>query len=297
MNNTTEITNTKPLKILLSVLPCFFFLYVNVVMLFTLHRKPVFLESSRYILFAHLLLTDSLQLLVSIVLYIFAVGMFRVFALACHISSLLANITLKLSPLNLAVMSLERYVAVCFPLRHSDIATTKRTHLAIAVLWIVVSVDSSTQVSLFISLQNETMALSNTVICHRNRIFQKQVDSLLNKAFVVMYFVLVSIVIIFTYIAVMMIVKSASSNVHEATKAHKTVLLHLLQLCLCLVSLLYNIINSSHMSSLQGDVAIHVHYVLFVGFILFPKCLSPLIYGLRDHAFRKVFKYYFTFGL
>ncbi|KAM9348910.1 odorant receptor 131-2-like [Symphorus nematophorus] len=284
----------KPVKALLSMLPCLFFLYVNGVMLFALLRKPFLQESSRYILFGHLLLTDSLQLVITMLLYIFAVTMVRMISSVCIFVLLFAFITVKMSPLNLAVMSLERYVAICFPLRHADIVTTRRTGIAIAVMWTVASIDSFAQIFLFISFEESSFTL--TRFCNRHSVFRLQIYSTLNKAFTIVYFVLVSIVIIYTYIATMITVRSASSSTRAASKAHKTVILHLLQLCLCLTSTLFEMINTSSTWSINPVTAIHIQYVLFVGLIIFPKCLSPLIYGLRDQTFRHIFKYYFTFG-
>ncbi|KAM9788616.1 uncharacterized protein ACB057_013165 [Neosynchiropus ocellatus] len=44
-------------------------------------------------------------------------------------------LTESIFPLTLAVMSLERYVAVCFPLRHSSIVTMRSTAAAITLVW------------------------------------------------------------------------------------------------------------------------------------------------------------------
>ncbi|XP_035035068.1 odorant receptor 131-2-like [Hippoglossus stenolepis] len=293
MNDTTDVTQLKPLKAVLSMLPCLFFLYVNGVMLFALLRKPLLLESSRYILFAHLLLTDSLQLVVTMLLYIIAVTMFNMISYVCVIITTIASIAVKISPLNLAVMSLERYVAVCFPLRHVDITTTRRTGNAIAVIWTVASLDSVTQIFVLVSHENKGFTVPR--FCDRNSIFRLPIFSTLNISFTIIYFVLVGMVIIYTYIAIMITVKSASSCNSNASKAHRTVLLHLLQFCLCLTSTLFSLIN--RLWNINRNMAINVQYALFLGLIIFPKCLSPLIYGLRDHTFRHIFIYYFTFGL
>ncbi|XP_056253931.1 odorant receptor 131-2-like [Seriola aureovittata] len=298
MNDTREVTQTvsyqTPVKALLSMLPCLFFLYVNGVMLFALLRKPLLLESSRYILFGHLLFTDSLQLLVTMLLYIFAVTMVRMISYVCIIVTMLAAITVKMSPLNLAVMSLERYVAICFPLRHADITTTRTTGMAIAVMWTVASLESFTQLFLFVSIEKTSFTVSR--FCTRNNIFRLQIYTTLNRAFTIMHFLLVSMIIIYTYIAIMITVKTASSHIRNASKAHRTVLLHLFQLCMCLTSTMFNMINTYGMWNINPAMAIHIQYALFLSLIIFPKCLSPLIYGLRDHTFRHVFKYYFTFG-
>ncbi|XP_029957177.1 odorant receptor 131-2-like [Salarias fasciatus] len=297
MNVSTETQQLIPqdtVKAVLSLLPCLFFLYVNAVMMFALLRKPLLLESSRYILFGHLLLTDSLQLAVTMTLYIFALTMVRMISSVCIAVFLMGTVFLQMSPLILALMSLERYVAICFPLRHSSIATPRATSVAITVMWVLASLDSVTQLFLFISLENSDSVF--LTVCSKPSVFRLQIYLTLSRAFTILYFVSVSVIIIYTYIAVLVTVRSASSAVRN-TKAHKTVLLHLFQLCLCLTSTLFGMINSGNRADSRQAVAHHVQYLLFLGLLVFPKFLSPLIYGLRDQTFSHVFKYYFTFGI
>lgn len=298
MNGTAEETTRMlfqtPVKALLSMLPCFLFFYVNCVMLFALLRKPLLLESARYILFGHLLLAESLQLLLSVFLYLLAVSKVKMISYVCIVLTLLAAITVKMSPLSLAVMSLERFIAICYPLRHADITNTRATGVAIAFIWTVGSLDSFIQLFLFVSLENSSFTVPK--FCNTNSVFRLQIYSSIRKAFTTVYFVLVSIIIVYTYVAIMITANSAFSHVRNAKKAHKTVLLHLVQLCLCLSSTLFNMMNTSSIWNISPAVAVHIQYSLFVGLIIFPKCLSPLIYGLRDETLGQVFIHYFTFG-
>ncbi|KAM9846390.1 odorant receptor 131-2-like [Aulostomus maculatus] len=295
MNNTTEVTQMfTPARAVLSILPCLFILYVNGVMLFTFLRKPHFLEASHYILFGHLLLADSLQLVVVMMLYFFAVTFARMFTYVCVIVTLLGGITVRVSPLNLAAMSLEKYIAICFPLRYADIAVPRTTGIAIAVMWTMASIDSLIQFFLFVSLENRGSAPLKH--CSKKIIFTFKIYSTVNTAFTTLIFVVVSNIIIYTYICIIVAVRAATTNVSEASKASKTVLLHLLQLCLYATSTLFNMINTSDLWKMSHVMAINFQYALFLCLIIFPKCLSPLIYGLRDRTFRQVFKYYFTFG-
>lgn len=299
MNNTTEGTSVlqvhSPLKALLSMLLCLFFFLVNAVMMYALLRKSILLETSRYILFGHLLLADSLQLFFTAFLYILSVTNTTIITCFCVAILLFALTTLKMSPLSLAVMSLERYIAICYPLKHAHIATTKTTGLAVAVIWTMGSLDSIFHLFLFISLDNTEYTVQK--VCRTSKIFQLQIYSSLSKAFIIVYFVIVSIIIIYTYVAILITVNSASTHTHKATKASKTVLLHLIQLGFCLTSTLFNMINSGSRQRTNSAVTIHIEYALFVGLVIFPKCLSPLIYGLRDQTLRQVFLPYFTFGL
>ncbi|XP_013862071.1 olfactory receptor 4K2-like [Austrofundulus limnaeus] len=296
--NVTEVSKLLQfhvsVKVLLSVLPCLLFLYVNSVMMFALLKKPFLLESPRYILFGHLLLIDSLQLLLTTLLYLFGLTMIRMVTCLCVLLTQLAAITVKLSPINLAAMSLERYVAICFPLRHASVSTPRVAAGAIAVMWTVSSIESFTQLFLFFSV--DSAGLMAQRFCSRNAVFQLQVCVTLNRAFTILNFVLVTIIIVYTYVAIVVSVKRPPSCARGAKGEQKTVLLHVFQLCLYLVSTLFNMISSSELLNLNAALTIHIEYIFFFALVIFPKFLSPLIYGLRDQSISHVLKYCITFG-
>uniref|UniRef100_A0A8C7WXI4 Odorant receptor, family 93, subfamily A, member 8 n=1 Tax=Oryzias sinensis TaxID=183150 RepID=A0A8C7WXI4_9TELE len=277
---------------ILSMLPCLFFLYVNSIMVFALLRKPLLLETPRYILFAHLLFTESIQLMLTMLLYIFAVTTVQIIGYVCIAVTQFAAITIRMSPLNLAAMSLERYIVISFPLRHTTISTPRMAGVAILVIWTVASLDTFIQIFMFVSLKSNSY--SSQGICKRNSVFQLHVFVIIDRAFTVVNFVLVTTIVLYTYIAVM--ITAMTSLERSINKAHKTLLLHLFQLCLCLVSTTFDMIDSSELLTLDRAMAIDVQFVLFLSLIIFPKCLSPLIYGLRDHNLKHSFKYHFTFG-
>lgn len=297
MNVTTVDAPAPPshatLKALLSVLPCLFFFYINAVMMVALFQKPQLLESCRYVLFGHLLLTESLQLLSSVLLYLFALTKTAMLSYICISILLFSSLPLTMSPLNLALMSLERYFAICCPLKHVHIVTTRTMGVAIAFIWTTGSLESLTHWVLFFSLNNTNFIVPR--FCNRGNLFPLPIFSSIHDAFTIAYFVIVSVVIIYTYVAILVIVKSASSHSQNATKAGKTVLLHLIQLCLCLISTLFDLINYNSKSNMQQVVANHIQYTIFITLIIFPKCLSPLIYGLRDQALRQILQSYIPF--
>ncbi|XP_030638845.1 odorant receptor 131-2-like [Chanos chanos] len=302
MRNTTEFQNATslkfsgtPAKAFLSMTPCFFFLYVNIVMLFTLRCKAIFQDTSRYILFGHLLFSDSLHLSLSILYYMFAVSKLYFVSYVCLIFVICGEIVTTISPLNLAVMALERYVAICFPLSHAEIATSSRTGIAIIIVWILGSLNAVSE--LLVYLIYEVPSVSMRVFCSRYTLFQLVIYININTAFIVFYFVTVGIIIVYTYIGIIMAAKSASCDSVSLKRANGTVLLHLIQLGLCLTSTLFSMINTTITWHMDPFAVIQVQYVLFLSLIIFPRCLSSLIYGLRDQAFSGLFKYYFCFGL
>lgn len=100
------------------VIPFFcIFLYCIVVMLHTFASHRHFLDNSRYILFAYMLINDTLQLLSSVLLFLFIMGNVKFAIVYCAPLLFFSTSTFQNTPLILAAMSLERYVAIFYPLQ------------------------------------------------------------------------------------------------------------------------------------------------------------------------------------
>ncbi|XP_051961001.1 odorant receptor 131-2-like [Xyrauchen texanus] len=274
-------------KNIVGVLMPLFFIYVNCVMVFALRRKPIFHETSRYILFGHMLLNDSVLLLVTTIMYAISLSVIQITTAICTLLQFVSNCTVRNAPLTLAVMSLERYVAICFPLRHCNIATPKITYIALGIIWLLGSLDII--IDIIYAFIINPYNLGEILYCSRDRLFPAKWQMDKSQGFDAFYFVSVAVIIIFTYISIMVTAKSVSSDKGSARKAHRTVLLHLIQLGLCLTSFLYAIIEKT----LNLRVA-NLRILNYIIVLVLPRCLSPLIYGLRDDAVRPLFKYYFS---
>ncbi|XP_056587700.1 odorant receptor 131-2-like [Triplophysa dalaica] len=285
----------RDVRTVLSVTPCVIFLYVNGVMLFTLQKRAVFQEASRYILFGHMLWVDTLNLFMSVVLFVIAVSRISIMKIVCLILLVVATVIYQVSILNLALMSLERYVAICFPLRHADFTSYRRTNMAIGVVWMISWLQSLIEIIMFYAIDTTNTAMN--LFCSRTTLFRLQIYKNLDISFTCIYFVSVCFVVIFTYASIAAVAKSASADKISARKANKTVLLHLIQLGLGAASILVGVIQEVIFIYTNYMTSMYVMYFCFVTFQIFPRCLSPLIYGLRDQAFSSFFKYYFTFGL
>nr|XP_055035537.1 odorant receptor 131-2-like [Misgurnus anguillicaudatus] len=300
MSNLNDSSNLisladRNVRTVLSLTPCIVFLYVNGVMLYTLKKKAVFQEASRYILFGHMLWLDTLNLFMSVVLFVCAVSKIIIMKLVCLFLLVAATVLYQASILNLALMSLERYVAICFPLRHADFTTYKKTSMAIGVVWMISWIKPLSEIIIYYAFDTTNTAIN--LFCSKTTFYRLPIYRKLDISFTCIYFVSVSFVVIFTYVSIAIVAKSASSDKVSAKKANKTVLLHLIQLGLCAASILVGVIQEAIYVYTDLLTSISVTYTCFVVFQIFPRCLSPLIYGLRDQAFSSLFKYYFTFGL
>ncbi|XP_055035512.2 odorant receptor 131-2-like [Misgurnus anguillicaudatus] len=285
----------KNTRMSLSVLIPLFFIFINSVMLFALGSKSVFYETPRYILFGHMLINDSVLLAVTTIMLLFTSTPMQITKALCALLVFISHCTFFNSPLTLAVMSLERYVAICFPLRHSSIATPRRTTMILGLIWTLSSLNIAVDI-IFALLVNPNY-LSDHSFCTHEKLYLAKWQMDTTQGFEIFYFVSVAVIIIFTYIRIMITARSVTSDKESAKKALKTVLLHLIQLCLCLSSFLYATIERTlyMMSGNNSYLFINLKYLNYITVLILPRCLSPLIYGLRDEALLPLFKYYFCY--
>ncbi|CAL8401013.1 unnamed protein product [Boreogadus saida] len=225
-------------RVVFSIVPCVIFLYINCVMLYTLRSKPVFRETSRYLLLYNLLLAETLQMVLSQLMLLLAYGLVFMTRLVCLLVLIPTIITTVTSPFSLAVMSLERYMAVCFPLRYASIVTVPTTYGAIVVVWAISNANMLVRVIMLTDLDARPFGQFMGVNCAKSNIFQLKIFSDFESGFVCAEFVSVGLIIIFSYVGVMVAAKAASTDKVSANKASKTVLLHMIQLSLSLSSTL-----------------------------------------------------------
>ncbi|XP_073335045.1 odorant receptor 131-2-like [Pagrus major] len=273
-----------------STVPCFLFLFINGTMLFTLRSKSVFCETSRYILLYNLIFADTVLMALSQLLYILAACRIRLTYPVCGVLAMLTDLTNVISPLTLVVMSLERYVAVCYPLRHAPIITIRNTGMAICVVWTVSLLNVLIRVLLLLNFAFEDLqSLQMTDYCSDIAMILGPMSDLYDKAYTCFVFILATVAITSSYVGVMVAARSASTDKASAQKARNTLLLHLVQLGLSLSSTIHNPMLIAISKVLNKVLLVRIQIVVYVCVIIFPRCLSALIYGIRDQTIRPVF--------
>nr|XP_061801269.1 odorant receptor 131-2-like [Nerophis lumbriciformis] len=268
--------------------------FVNGAMLFTLRSKGVFRETARYILLFNLLLVDTLQLSVSQLMYCLSASHFTLSYPVCGFLCLFASLLTRMSPVLLVAMSLERYVAVCHPLRHASVTTVGNTAVVVYALWSFCFFTVLIQAFLFIyhypfdqleSLQMRQLCSYNTLLL----VSAGQIHHTVSTFFV---FISAGLSIIFSYVGVIIVARSMATNKESPIKARNTLLLHLFQLGLCLLSVLYITLLSKIATFFEWLVFMRLQCFLFICFILLPRGLGSLVYGLRDQSLRVLFLYH-----
>ncbi|MBN3311211.1 OR4K2 protein, partial [Amia calva] len=281
------------------------FLYVDSLQIFTFFKAEAFRTNTRYILFAHtlvvvcmvLMLTDLVLLwtyfyvLVPVALGICLCLIMRILTYAtpltltamCLEHYVAICLPLSNTPFILATMSLERYIAICYPLRHKEICRVDRTWVVILALWLTSCIIPTINFALVGSYSIDVY--STPVTCMTKLLNSSHIQKLFKVSVNALFLALVATVILSTYVRILLKAKRMRSDKAPVNKALHTVILHGVQLLLCMMSYTYPVTEGLIVVQV-GWLREHISFFNYFCFILLPRFLSPLIYGLRDENLR-----------
>uniref|UniRef100_A0A671SPJ5 Olfactory receptor 4F6-like n=2 Tax=Sinocyclocheilus anshuiensis TaxID=1608454 RepID=A0A671SPJ5_9TELE len=265
--------------------------FINGMLVVTFFSNPMFSRDSRYILYIHLVINDMLMICLSVTLYVLTYASQLVNASLCYTLVFLGTTTFMITPLNLAGMAIERFIAICKPLRHAQICTPERTYIFICLLWVIGVIPSLADITILLSVQPISLFRS-TVLCYTFSLFPTKHHKDRITASQVICMSLVWIILIYTYCRVLFTAGKAISK-GSANKARSTILLHGVQLLLCMLSYITPVMDMF----VFPFFPVHRTKITFFNYLItniMPRLLSPLIYGVRDQRFLKQMKEFFA---
>ncbi|XP_044210512.1 odorant receptor 131-2-like [Thunnus albacares] len=272
------------------------FLYINLLLIVTFFSKDFFYKTMRYILFAVTLLSDSLLLIMSDILLILTYFRFTMQIGMCVIMSIVVILYTFVTPVTLTAMTLERFVAICMPLRHAELCSTHSALQCILIIHGLSSIPCIFIYSFFFASATHSLYTQDR-ICSVEIFILRSWHDHFRSAISQFYFLIMCFTIVFSYVKIMKVAKAASGENRKSTwKGLRTVVLHAFQLLLCLIQLWCPFIESAVLQ-IDSILFVSVRYFTYITFYLAPRCLSPLIYGLRDEMFFHALKYYALCGL
>uniref|UniRef100_A0A672FCY8 Odorant receptor 131-2-like n=2 Tax=Salarias fasciatus TaxID=181472 RepID=A0A672FCY8_SALFA len=291
MNQTTVIywdfLTEALIKNMVTVTVCVSIIYINGMLVHIFTRHQIFYMNPRYILYIHLVINDIILLIVYILLQALTYNSSGINVSLCITLIVAAVLSNQNNPLTIALMSVECYVAVCFPLHHSQICSVRRTYVLIALIWLVNSLSILPDV--FVTLGTETTDfLLSRKRCLRKIVFKNINLEIKRPISDILFLVLVWFTVFFAYFKVLFAAKAAIAN---AKKARNTILLHGFQLLLCMLNFLLNLIFEGLAVVFPRNIA-NLHFMLSFFIHILPRLISSIVYGIRDKTFRKYLKKY-----
>ncbi|XP_015253188.1 PREDICTED: nociceptin receptor-like [Cyprinodon variegatus] len=297
MSNNSSLDGGKPLRrvmgdqgifvqVFVAVLLC-----INFLLIITFFTKEAFFTNMRYILFATALFSDCINLIITDVLVLFYAFAFPIPMGSCLIFFIVSSLYNYVTPLTLTAMSLERYVAICMPLYHVELCTRQRALQGILIIHSLSFLPSILILITFFSIATIGF-FEKYGICSVEVFILQRWQGHFRSAIGQFYFLIMCIIIAFSYIQIMKVAKAASGeNKESIQKGLRTVILHAFQLLLCLIQLWSPFIEAAVLQ-IDLNLYIKIRFFIYVCFSLAPRSLSPLIYGLRDEAFLLALKQY-----
>ncbi|KAM3616511.1 uncharacterized protein V6R79_019179 [Siganus canaliculatus] len=267
------------------VIPFFcIFLCCIVIMLHMFTSRRQFLDISRYMLFAYMLVNDTFQVLSSVLLFLFVMGQVKFPLAYCVPLLIVSTATFQNTPLILATMSLERYVAIIYPLQRPAAWRSDR-------IWIIIL--SLSVLSFVFPIIDHSIGeydpavdvFSTPVLCKATAINSSMAQTLFKTAVSILFFAVVAGIILFTYVRILLETRKLRQDRASVNKAMHTVLLHGFQLLLSMLAFTIPITEYLivlHAKWLPEDISFFNYFC----FVLIPRFLSPLIYGFRDKSLR-----------
>ncbi|KAM3621388.1 uncharacterized protein V6R79_010632 [Siganus canaliculatus] len=263
--------------------------YINASLVHTFRKHQIFYTNPRYILFIHLVTNDMIQVMLTVALFVISYTLFTVNVSLCCVLLLLAIFTTENTPLNLACMAVECYIAVCHPLRHMQICTIRRTLILIVLIW--TTTVASVIPDLFISMATQPRGFFlSKVVCIRDHVFSHPISIQKRDITYSGFLAIVWITIFFTYFRILFTAKTASK---DAKKARNTILLHGFQLLLCMATYASHHLLAFLLKWYTKNYT-DTLFAIYITIQVLPRCISPVIYGIRDNTFRKYLKTYYS---
>lgn len=238
-----------------------------------------------------MVINDAIQLTVTITLFVLSYIFYTINVSFCCFFILMAVFTTRNTPINLASMAIERYIAICQPLHHPQICTARRTYIVIGLIWFIsVAPDIA---DLFVTLITESLNFFHqSVFCLRQNVFRDPILASKRQAIDIIYFSGVFLTLIFTYFRILFAARTLSTDKVLACKARNTILLHRVQLAMCMLSYISPSVEIILHLMFPGRI-LEIRFANYLIVYILPRFLSPIIYGVRDKMFRKYLRTYF----
>ncbi len=190
-------------------------------------------------------------------------------------------------------MAVECYIAICLPLRHTELCTIKKTYIVIGWIWAMSALSVLPDVFIVLATEPAKFFYSK-IFCEKDKLFRHTIHLKKREVDQTIYLIGVWLTLFYTYFKIFLAAKdakAAKSADGDVKKARNTILLHGFQLLLCMLTYVSHVLNRALFYWFPKHY-LHTVFVSYVIIQIFPRLVSPVVYGLRDRTFRQHLKKY-----
>ncbi|XP_039987260.1 olfactory receptor 11A1-like [Xiphias gladius] len=196
--------------------------------------------------------------------------------------------------LNLAVMSYDRYLAICCPLQYNTRMTSNKVAVLIVVVWLYSFVKFLVTLSLNIRLPL-CGNIINSLYCHNYLVVKlacsdTKVNNIYGLFGVVLNIVVPLLSILFSYTTILKVCFSGSKQTRR--KAVSTCTPHLVSLLNFSFGCCFEILQSRF--DMTGVPSV-LRIILSLYFLIIQPLLNPIMYGMQMSKIHQTFKHLFCY--
>ncbi|XP_073511063.1 olfactory receptor 2M2-like [Phyllobates terribilis] len=256
----------------------------------TLYLLSKSLQSPMYFFITQLSVCDILVTtdIVPVLLHLVLHGRSSVSLVGCITQFSLFGILEASECLLLSVMSYDRYLAICKPLRYHSIMNPKFCVTSVNIIWLISSIITLIDVISLLSLHFCGPHIIDHFYCDYEPIMQLSCSdtSIIHIQVLILGSLLVIVplvIIVMSYVYIVITILKISSNTGRH-KAFSTCSSHLI-----VVSLFYGTLMTDYMFPTKGQSLI-VSKVLSLIYTVLTPLLNPIIYSLKNKDFKEAFQ-------
>lgn len=262
-NGTNQYTHVRVWASAVDFVILFFF---NLVINWTIVREARLRGHARFVLVFHLLLSATVYFAVCFVFYLQIHVHARLTAPACAALITLLATSASNILLTITAMALDRYMAICFPLKYSSVRVKSWPWFLGVLTWALASI-----IPLSIFPQVKDKVDEPNMICDRQQLKYGEIHKI----------VLISIctvLILYSYVRIMYEGRRLGVLNRRNQVGCRTITLHGAQLAVYILPNFMNFLLKK--SVIQQDTKELCGVITFVFFSL-AQCIAPIVYGLR----------------
>ncbi|XP_069045817.1 olfactory receptor 1M1-like [Lepisosteus oculatus] len=208
---------------------------------------------------------------------------------ACLANMFFVHFFNSLQSLTLVILSYDRFVAICFPLKYHIIISKNGMALIIAITWVLTAVIISVTVALINRLSFCQSVVINSFFCDHGPMYRlacndNYPNSIMAKICITMVLFAPLVLILVSYVCIIFALLKIATK-EGRLKAMKTCTSHLL-----LVAMFYLPVSATYIAAISSSIHPNARIINSSLSSAIPPMLNPIIYTLKTEEIMKAIK-------